>query len=270
MTYTRSKAAERSEAHISETVYLWMAALFLTSLIIANIIGSMLFSFELPWSFSLDLPGDRVFEIPSKVLLSAGIIPFPITFILTDLLNEFYGKEGAKKVTFLGFAMSIMVFGFLWVGEQLPIDSISQITHAQYQHISHLYTEMFLASLTAYLVGQLLDIQVFHLFRTMTKHRFIWLRATGSTVISQLFDSIIVTFIAFWGAHPPEILWQLALGNYTWKFLIAVGITPLLYLGHAVLNKLIRSQEADLIRHEPGYQNLNIKEDYKPQISNVT
>lgn len=224
----------------SQKIYVWMAGIFLTCLLIANLIGSMLFSFELPWG--------------GKVLLSAGIIPFPITFLLTDLLNEFYGKEGARFVTLVGFGMSLLLFGFLWVGEQLPVDSISQLTHPQFLHLSQLYTGMFIASLTAYLIGQLLDIQVFHVFRSITKHRMIWLRATGSTVISQLFDSLIVTFIAFWGDHPVETLWQLAMGNYTWKFVIAVGITPLLYMGHIFLNRLIRSQEAQLIQEEPAYQ----------------
>jgi uncharacterized integral membrane protein (TIGR00697 family) len=223
----------------SQQVYVAMAGVFLTSLIVANIIGSLLFSFEAPWG--------------GKVLLSAGIIPFPVTFILTDLLNEFYGKQGARYVTLVGFAMSILTFVFLWVGEQLPVDSHSPIQMAQYLNISQQYTTMFLASLVAYLVGQLLDIQVFHLFRSITKHRFIWLRATGSTIISQLFDSFIVTFVAFGATLSMDVMLDLALGNYVWKFLIAVGITPLLYLGHAVLNKLIRNQEAILTLTEPEY-----------------
>jgi len=105
---------------------------------------------------------------------------------------------------------------------------------------------MFAASLTAYVIGQLLDIQLFQAFRKITQHRYIWLRATGSTVISQLFDSILVTFIAFWGEHPTEILLRLALGNYTWKFVVAVAITPLLYLGHGLLRRLMPRQEASL------------------------
>lgn len=222
-----------------ETVFLWMAALFLTSLLIANLIGSLLFSFKLPWG--------------TEVLLSAGIIPFPVTFLLTDLLNEFYGKQGARFVTLLGFGMSILVYLFLIIGERLPVDPISQFTHEQFSHFSQLYTSMFLASLSAYVVGQLLDIQIFHIFRAFTKHRFIWLRATGSTVVSQLFDSIIVTFVAFGGAYGVDKLWQLALGNYTWKFVIAVGITPLLYLGHALLSRLIHGREVETVLEAPEY-----------------
>jgi uncharacterized integral membrane protein (TIGR00697 family) len=225
----------------SHKVFVWMTAIFLTCLVIANITGSMLFSFQVPF-------------LPEPVLLSAGIIPFPVTFILTDLLNEFYGKQGARFVTYVGFGMSVLVYLLLLVGEQLPVDPISQITRPQFLHLSQLYTGMFIASLTAYGVGQLLDIQIFHIFRAITRHRFIWLRATGSTVISQLFDSLLVTFIAFWGAHSPETLWKLALGNYTWKFLIAVGITPLLYLGHGLLSWLLPRQEQALEAVEPEYK----------------
>jgi hypothetical protein len=100
----------------------------------------------------------------------------------------------------------------------------------------------------------MLDIQVFHWFRSITKHRFIWLRATGSTVISQLVDSLIVTFIAFWGQMQISDILRLAFGNYTWKFIIAVGITPLLYLGHILLKKLMPQQEALLETLEPEYR----------------
>jgi len=217
----------------SHKIFVWMSGIFLTCLIIANLIGSMLFSFRLDF-------------LKDPVLLSAGVIPFPVTFILTDLLNEFYGKQGARFVTFVGFGMSILVFLLLSVGNLLPVDPISQITKPVYFTVSTQYTGMFIASLTAYLVGQLLDIQVFQAFRRLTGHKLIWLRATGSTVISQLFDSILVTFIAFWASYPTETLLRLALGNYTWKFLIAVGITPLLYLGHILLQRLIPRQEAAL------------------------
>ncbi len=227
----------------SQLVFLWMTGVFLTCLVVANLIGSYLFSFTLPF----DTP------LGSVVLLSAGIIPFPVTFILTDLLNEFYGKQAARFVTMVGFAMSILVFVFLAVGEKLPVDPQSPFKQAEYLHFSGMYTGMFVASLTAYLVGQLLDIQVFHIFRTWTKHRYLWLRAQGSTVISQMFDSLIVTFVAFWDDLPASALWQLAAGNYTWKFLIVVLITPLLYIGHAVLRRSIGWQEDMVERIEPEY-----------------
>ncbi len=217
----------------SHQIFVWLTAVFVTCLIIANLIGSLLFSFRLPF-------------LADPVLLSAGIIPFPVTFLLTDLLNEFYGQKGARFVTYVGFGMSVLVFLLLSVGNSLPVDSRTAMPPAVYHTVSTQYTGMFIASLTAYMIGQLLDIQIFQIFRSITKHRFIWVRATGSTIISQLFDSFIVTAIFFGGQMSWDNIMQLATGNYVWKFLIALGITPLLYLGHAILQRLMPSQENEL------------------------
>lgn len=227
----------------SHKIFVWMTAIFVISLVVADLIGAMLFSFRL-----------SVFGVEIPVLLSAGIIPFPITFILTDLLNEFYGKEGARFVTWVGFGMCFLTFAFLFVGNHLPVDGRTIIPKSVFMTLSTQYTGMFLASLTAYLIGQMLDIQIFHLLRSRTKHKWIWLRATGSTVISQLFDSLIVTSIAFWGSMSLSNIFQLALGNYTWKFIIAVSITPLLYLGHGLLRNLMPQQEKALEQIEPEYR----------------
>lgn len=226
----------------SQKIFVWLTAIFVISLFIADEVGAMLFSF-------------RVSFLKDPVLLSAGIIPFPVTFILTDLLNEFYGKEGARFVTWVGFGMCLLAYAYLYVGSLLPVDvAHTFIPKPVFMTIYNQYTGMFIASLTAYLIGQMLDIQVFHAFRSITKHRFIWLRATGSTVISQLFDSLIVTSIAFWGHMQVSDMAWLALGNYSWKFIIAVGITPLLYLGHLVLKKLMPQQEKILESMEPEYR----------------
>jgi hypothetical protein len=225
----------------SHKVFAWLTAIFVLSLVIADLTGAMLFSFHVPFQ-----------EKP--VLLSVGVLPFPITFILTDLVNEFYGKQGARFMTWIGFGMCILTYFYLSVASVLPVDARTLIPKPVFMTVYTQYTGMFVASLTAYLIGQMLDIQVFHLFRKVTKHRFIWLRATGSTVISQLFDSIIVTLLAFWGQMQLSDLFNLALSNYTWKFLIAVIITPLLYLGHIVLKRLIPRQEAQLEGSEPAYQ----------------
>ncbi len=218
-------------------VFVWLTAVFVTCLLIANLMGSLLFSFALP--FGLEFP-----FVGNTALLSAGIIPFPITFLLTDLINEFYGSKGARFVTFVGFGMSLLLFLFLSLGDMLPYDAQTVILPEQYHAISSNYSQMIVASLTAYLVGQLLDIQVFQWFHSITKSKMIWLRATGSTVISQLFDSLIVTFIAFHGDLPVESIMAIVFSNYTWKFLIAVGITPLLYLGHSILRRVFNDRPA--------------------------
>jgi hypothetical protein len=240
----------------SHKIFVWLTGIFITSLILANLVGALLFSFQLPFSYPvIDSMSPFHVKWTPEVLLSAGIIPFPVTFILTDLVNEFYGKRGARFITWLGFGMSFLIFGYLLVGTWLPVDPrLTVMPKPVFLTVASQYSGMFVASLTAYLIGQMLDIQLFHLFRAFTKHRFIWLRATGSTVVSQLFDSLIVTFVAFWGQMEVNDMLRLALGNYTWKFVIAVGITPLLYLGHGVLRGLMPRQEAMVEEMDPEYR----------------
>ena len=221
--------------HKHPLIFAVMTGVFLTCLLVANLIGSLLFSFPMPRMLTgLGLPPD--------VLLSAGIIPFPVTFILTDLLNEFYGPAAARFVTMLGFMMSILVYVLLTLGQTLPVDVHSPFTLTAFNSFASLYTQLFVASLTAYLIGQFLDIEVFQWFRTVLAGRFIWVRAQGSTLVSQLFDSVIVTFLAFWGTLPTAKLTQLALNNYLWKFLVVILITPLLYMGHGLLRGWIARQ----------------------------
>jgi len=223
--------------NLPQRIYATMTAIFVICLVIANLTGAMLFS------FNVTLPG--LGKIP--VLLSSGIIPFPVTFILTDLLNEFYGPKGARFVTWVGFGMCFLVFALLWVDQHLPLDSHTFISKSVFNTIANQYTGMFLASITAYVIGQMLDIQVFHWIRARSGHRFIWLRATGSTVISQLVDSLLVTFIAFNGQMAYAHIFHLAMSEYVWKFIIAISITPLLYLGHSVLRGLMPRQEQELV-----------------------
>ena len=225
----------------SHKIFVWMAAIFVICLVIANITGAML--------FSISLPGIR-----EPFLLSSGVIPFPVTFILTDLLNEFYGKKGARFVTWVGFGMCVLTAILLMVAAALPVDRHTLIPKPVFMVIANQYMTMFIASLVAYLIGQLLDIQVFHLLRSVTKHRFIWLRATGSTVVSQLFDSVVVNGIAFWGQMSLHDILRVSFGDYTWKFFIALGITPVLYFGHMLLKRLMPNQEAALETLEPEYQ----------------
>lgn len=173
--------------------------------------------------------------------MSAGIIPFPLTFVLTDLINEFYGKQVARNVTLLGLGMAVFTFLILLVARLLPASPNSPIPQEMFNQVFGLSNRMFVASLAAYLLGQLLDIQVFHALRRLTQERMLWLRATGSTVVSQLFDSLIVTFIAFAGTLPVADISVVALNNYGVKFLVAVALTPICYLGHALIRRLLQA-----------------------------
>ncbi|MCA9788369.1 MAG: queuosine precursor transporter [Cyanobacteria bacterium HKST-UBA04] len=209
-------------------LYAILCALFVTCLVVADIIGSRLFELG-PWTIA-------GVSVPT-LLLSTGIIPFPVTFILTDLLNEFYGAKGARFVTWVGFAMALLTYTILYVSMGLTTSGNSPISHHAF--VTVFSNNVIVASLTAYLIGQFLDIWVFGVFRRITRHRFLWLRATGSTVVSQLVDSFIVTALAFSGKLVVSDIVAIGFNNYSVKFIVAVLLTPLLYAGHTLIEVVL-------------------------------
>ena len=224
----------------SQTMFMILCGIFVTALVIADIIGSKLF---VVGPFDISLAWIPLVQIPKftvhPLVLSAGIIPFPLTFVLTDLINEFYGKKGAKFVTFLGLGMAIFAAGLIYAARLLPTSPNSPLPDGIFNTVFGMSNRIFIASLCAYIVGQLLDINVFHALRHLTQEKMLWLRSTGSTVVSQLIDSIIVAFIAFSGKLPVPQITEVAINNYGVKFLIAVGLTPICYLGHAIIHNLL-------------------------------
>jgi uncharacterized integral membrane protein (TIGR00697 family) len=223
-------------------VYLWLAAVNVTALLLANVIGVKLFVFR---DVNLGFGG---FNIEHTM----GMLPFPITFLLTDLLNEYYGRRATRRVTYIAFAMAALAWAILWISRQFPtLEGIpGTATEEAYELIFGASSLMYLASIAAFLVGSLLDISIFGLFKRITGGRFVWLRATGSTVISQLFDSLIVTFLFFYifprvmGQESAtfEFTLKTAFTGYILKFFIAVVLTPFIYGGRALLRDVVGLQ----------------------------
>lgn len=222
-----------SEAHPLSTpqrLYLWLTAAFVTCLLVADIIGSKLFTIPL---------------FGHEITHSVAMIPFPVTFLLTDLLNEYYGKKAARRVVFVGFACAGLCFVFLSIGDVMPIASISPMTQAEYDSVFGNARLMYVASVTAYLIGSLLDIAVFGWLKRITGGKLLWLRATGSTVISQMIDSLVVTTIFLTGLEAlgdgspvtVEAILKMAATGYTLKFFIALTLTPLIYAGHGAMHR---------------------------------
>jgi uncharacterized integral membrane protein (TIGR00697 family) len=217
-------------------VYLWLGATFVTCLVLANVLGVKLFRFE------LNVGGRSI-----GVEHTTGMLTFPLTFLITDLVNEYYGKKGARRMTYVAFAMAVLAYGFIWISRQFPIlEGIpGTATQASYENIFGAAALMYIASVTAFLIGSLLDILIFGFFKRITGGRWVWLRATGSTVISQLFDSFLVTSLFFW--FIPLLLGQPKAGfmfvietartGYVLKFFIALALTPLVYLGRWFLRE---------------------------------
>lgn len=213
-------------------VYLWLAAIYVTCLLLSNIIGVKVFRFDV---------------LGITVTHTMGMLPFPVTFLLTDLINEYYGKRGARRVVYVAFAMTALAFAMIALSRAVPIreDIPGTATQEAFENIFGAAALMYIASLIAFLCGSLLDIVLFGLFKRLTKGKLVWLRATGSTVISQLFDSLVISFVFFLAiplllrrpaATPGDVL-QIALDGYTLKFVLAILVTPFIYLGRWMLRE---------------------------------
>jgi queuosine precursor transporter len=230
-------------------LYIWLASIYVTALLMANVLGVKLFQFNLvvPSWFPLGTSdgGTKTLAIEHTV----GMISFPITFLLTDLLNEYYGKKATRRVALLAFSMAALAFGLIWVGRRVPIlEGIpGTATPEAFENIFGAASFMYLASITAFLLGSMLDIFLFGVFNRLTKGRRVWLRTTGSTIISQIFDSFVVTFVFFvvlqrlTGGTPSDMgfVLQTAATGYILKFFIAVALTPLIYAGRWAIERFI-------------------------------
>jgi uncharacterized integral membrane protein (TIGR00697 family) len=220
-------------------LYLYLSGVFLTALLIGDTIGSKLFVVDIPLGFTV-----------LHATLSVGAIWFPITFLLTDTINEFYGSRGAHTVTFLGFWMAIFAFVAILAARLIPAASFSPVPQAMFEQVFGNANRIFVASLIAYLIGQLTDITIFQAAKRLTQSRHIWLRSTGSTLCSQLIDTLLVTYIAFWGKLTAEQLRRAAVTSYVVKVMLAVGLTPVIYALHGLITRRLGIHEvpADIER----------------------
>lgn len=237
------------------TLFVILASIFITNAITAEIIGVKIFSLE--QSLGLSPAHINLFNLYTLDFnLTAGVLIWPVVFLTTDLINEYFGKEGVKKITILTCFLICYVFIVLGVATVLPpaafwLDINSKDVMGNPININAAYATLFrqgggiiIGSLTAFLIGQFLDAYVFHYIRSRTGDKYIWLRATGSTVVSQLVDSFVVLYIAFYvlgGAQSWKLSMVLSVGimNYLYKFVVAIALTPLLYLSHGYIDKYL-------------------------------
>ena len=224
-----------------QKLYVICAAVFITALVIAEATASKLFTlFELP--FTITILGEEF----TRVTMTAGVIAFPITFIVTDLMNEYFGKKGIQFVTLLGMVMIIFEFLLLQVAMAVETDPVSAVPDEAFNAVFGATGWIILGSLIAYLVGQLVDITLFHWLRNLTDGKMLWLRATGSTFGSQFLDTFLVLSIAFLptGVMSFQTVIAVTLFNYAYKFLIAIGITPVIYGVHWLMDRYLGHEVA--------------------------
>lgn len=209
-----------------DTVYVILAGIFITNAVVAELIG-----------------GKLIYVGP--YLMSIGILPWPIVFVTTDLINEYFGEKGVKKLSLITASLIAYCFVLLYFALKIPaVKGANLVTDAQFNGVFGQSMWIIVGSITAFMVSQLIDVTIFHFFKNKTGNKMIWLRSTGSTVISQLFDSFIVLGIAFWmtGKMTTEIYIASAFTGYFVKLSIAVLLTPLIYLGHSLIEKYIHNK----------------------------
>lgn len=228
-----------------------LGTFLIANAILSEFIGVKIFSVEESLGFKkfdIDLFGvaDLSFN------MSAGVLTWPLVFIMTDIINEYFGL---KQVHFISVLASILIaFSFLVVGLAIKLSPsdfwIQQNINGQSINMNTAFAGIFgqgmwiiVGSITAFLIGQIADVFVFHQIKLFTGERALWLRATGSTLVSQLIDSFVVIFIAFYLNPQYDWSWQMvaAIGlvNYTYKFLVAILMTPFLYLIHGIIDQYL-------------------------------
>jgi uncharacterized integral membrane protein (TIGR00697 family) len=207
----------------SQKLFMYLATIFVACLLLGDIIGG------------------KIIQTPAGPI-SVGIIPFPVTFLLTDIVNDFYGRRGAHFLTMLGFFMSLLAWVLLQLTTLMPADASTYFTQAEFAKVFGGSAQLFVASMAAYMIGQFLDIGVFHFWKALTESRHLWLRSTGSTIVSQAVDTITINII--FGRVTAGWTWTFIgakVGReYLIKFFVAVALTPAIYALHEAIVRGLR------------------------------
>lgn len=178
--------------------------------------------------------------------LSVGAILYPLTFLLTDLITEFYGKEKANFCVKLGIGMNILIAIVIMGMDNLSATSWSKIDNVTFHHVFGLYSVAFIGSILACYMAQLLDITIYLGIRKRTGAKWLWLRNIGSTGISMLVDtSLVISFMTLFGILPIERMGMLIMNSYLFKLFFTICSAPLFYAGVAVIRRLMRLEEND-------------------------
>lgn len=224
---------------LARKIYLYLAALFITSLVVSNLIFQKFF-FWYPMEMSLF--GVRLFE------LSVGILPYPITFLITDLISEIYGQKRANEVVVAGIFASIFSVGILLVASAAPAIPASPIDNETFRQVFSLSPLAVLASMIAYLTAQFIDIRIYHFWKNYTQGKHLWLRNNFSTFASQIIDSsVVILLLCLFGVLPWSLFWGLSLSSIVFKVFVAAIDTPFLYFFVALFRRRFQLEQGEEI-----------------------
>jgi len=246
-------------------LFIALSAIFLTNAILAEIIGVKIFSLEATLGMApaqIRLFGNFVLDFN----LTAGAVIWPFVFITTDVINEYFGKKGVRKISLLTALLIAYIFFVIYFVTKLSpaafwMELNSTDSDGNPFNINYGFGVIFrqglgiiIGSLTAFLVSQLLDVFVFQRLKRLTGHRMLWLRATGSTLVSQLIDSFVVLGIAFYLFGNWNLDQILAVGtiNYIYKFVVAIVLTPVIYIAHYLIDRYLGQELAEKMTEEAG------------------
>ena len=199
-----------------ERFYMILTAIFIASLVTCNLIFQKFFTWP-----SLGIP---------NFALSVGIIAYPVTFIVTDLISELYGKRRANQVVLAGFFASVFTVVLVYVAIAVPTADISPLDNDTFEKVFGLSGPAFFGSMLAYLTAQFIDIRIFHFWKRLTEGKYLWLRNNASTMCSQLVDtSVILVILCSAGVLPWESFYSLLWMGWMFKVFVALIDTPIIY-----------------------------------------
>ncbi len=253
-------------SHKPFRLFLILGGFFVANALVAEFIGGKIFSLEA--TLGMEPFHWKLLGVEGTLQFSAGVLLWPIVFVMTDVINEYYGRKGVRLLTFM--AVGLIGYAFLMIFAAIglaPADWWRSLNSPHGVPDMQLAFEkvfgqgliMIIGSLTAFLLSQLLDVLVFHRIKRVTGERLIWLRATGSTVVSQFIDSFVVLYIGFVGGPmllgnfepmPLNEFFAIGLVNYSYKFAMAVLLTPLIYLAHYLIDGWLGHEQAAQLRAE--------------------
>ena len=224
---------------LAKNLYLLLAGLFITSLVVSNLIFQKFFYW---YPFDIKIFGNSLFE------LSVGVLPYPITFLITDLISEIYGKKSANQVVITGIFASFFSMGILLIANEVPAIKNSPIDDQTFNEVFALSPIAVLASMIAYLIAQFIDIRIYHFWKNLTQGKMLWLRNNFSTFTSQFVDSLLVIgLLSIFGVLEWTLFWGLVISSFLFKILVAALDTPLLYLFVGIFRKTFHLKPTDEI-----------------------
>lgn len=212
----------QKDKRLADRIYLILAALFIASLVTSNLIFQKFFYW---YPFEMEVYGVQLFEV------SVGLLPYPLTFLITDILSEIYGKRKANEIVIAGIFASFFSLLIIYVSKEVPATSWSQVSDNTFINVFGAAPLAVLASMMAYLFAQFIDIRVYHFWKDFTQGKHLWLRNNFSTFSSQFIDTLtVLLLLCSFGIINWDKFWGLTFSGVVFKIIIAILDTPFLYL----------------------------------------